>query len=62
MKVDWIDGGREPQCPPNPSYPDGIDVDCSAGAAVTCTAQLPYPAPRCGYWAIYRRDDGGAAG
>ena len=52
MKVDWIDRGREPQCPPNPLYPDGIDVDCSAGAVITCTAQLSYPAPRCGYWAI----------
>ena len=52
MQVHWIDRGREPQCPPNPLYPDGIDVDCSGGAIATCTVDLPYPARRCGEYLI----------
>lgn len=45
----WIDAQREPECPPNPAYPDGIEVDASEGAAITCIVALPYPAKRCGY-------------
>ncbi len=52
MQVYWIDRGREPRCPPNPLYPDGIDVDCSEGAIATCTVNLPYPARRCGEYRI----------
>jgi hypothetical protein len=52
MKVDWIDGKREPQHPPHPSYPNGIDLDCSFGAKRTCTQALPYPAKRCGYFEV----------
>lgn len=48
MKVEFIDGGREPQCPPNPAYPEGMDIDASHGADSTCTVAIPYPAPRCG--------------
>lgn len=53
MKIEWHDAWREPQCAPDPRYPDGIDVDCSDGAQVTCTAQLPYPAKRCGQFSIF---------
>ncbi len=48
MKVTFLDSGREPQCPPNPDFPMGKDADLSFGAEATCTAGLPYPAPRCG--------------
>jgi hypothetical protein len=48
MRVTWLDEGRRPQYPPNPIYPNGIEVDCSDGAAVTCTQALPYPAKGCG--------------
>ena len=44
----WIDGGREPQCPPNPEFPNGKDIDGSLGQKDTCTVSLPYPAKRCG--------------
>lgn len=44
----WVDRGREPQCPPNPAHPLGIDVDLSDGAALACKTVLTYPAPRCG--------------
>lgn len=52
MKVTWYDAGREPKCAPNPDYPKGIDVDGSMGAVATCTAELPYPARRCGHYEV----------
>lgn len=52
FKIEWIDRGREPQCAPNPLYPSGVDVDISEGALLACTAELPYPAKRCGVYAI----------
>jgi hypothetical protein len=53
FKISWIDHGREPQCAPNPAYPDGIDVvpDLPAGTP-TCKIVLPYPARRCGAYMI----------
>jgi len=48
FKIIWKDSHREPQCAPNPAFPEGIDLDCSDGAAITCIASLPYPARRCG--------------
>lgn len=52
ISVRFIDGRREPQCPPNPAYPTGMDVDMSRGQSISCTVQLPYPAPRCGMMMI----------
>lgn len=52
LKIEWIDHEREPQCAPNPTFPKGIDVDCSDGAPETCTASLPYPAQRCGVYMV----------
>lgn len=52
LKVTWIDGGREPKCPPNPAYPDGIDVDACRPGEQGCVAALPYPAKRCGAYAV----------
>lgn len=52
MKVEWIDGKREPQCAPNPEYPNGIAVDASGGAEKTCTVELPYPARRIGRYMV----------
>jgi hypothetical protein len=54
LNVTWLDGGREPKCPPNPAYPEGIDIDMSKGAALTCETKLkPYPTPRCGLFEVY---------
>jgi hypothetical protein len=47
LKITFLDSGREPRCPPNPAYPDGMEVDLSFGG-LWCLATLPYPAPRCG--------------
>lgn len=49
--VKWIDHGREPQAPTNPQYPDGVAIDMSQGKEC-CTVELPYPAKRCGYYAV----------
>lgn len=50
--IQWLDGGREPQCPPNPEYPNGCVIDCSGSAMIRCEVDLPYPAPRCGGYRI----------
>jgi hypothetical protein len=49
--ISWIDRHREPQCAPDPAYPNGVDADCSGGAEPSCFAPLTsfYPTPRCGY-------------
>lgn len=52
LKVEWVDGHREPQCPPRPEFPAGIDLDASFGAAVVCSTDLPYPAKRCGHYVV----------
>jgi hypothetical protein len=52
FQITWTDLGREPRCKPDPRYPLGIDVDYSSGRRQTCTAQLPYPARRCGFYEI----------
>jgi hypothetical protein len=50
--VRWFDARQEPRCAPNPAYPDGIDLDCSGGAEVTCLVKLPYPAKRIGLYVV----------
>lgn len=55
FKLDWIDLAREPQCKSNPAYPDGVVVDLSSGDRPACEAVLPYPARRCGLYAIHCR-------
>jgi hypothetical protein len=53
FKIDWIDRGREPQCPPNPAYPNGVDLDGALKLGVpTCKTDLPYPAKRCGLYYV----------
>ncbi len=53
LEVSFIDGGREPKCHPNQEFPHGMDVDFSKGAAKSCYADIPYPAPRCGIMKVY---------
>jgi hypothetical protein len=48
--VQWIDRGREPQCPSRPEFPNGIDI--VVGQPPSCTVELPYPAKRCGYYVV----------
>jgi hypothetical protein len=48
----WVDKEREPQCAPNPDFPDGVDVDVTMGQRPACRSTLPYPAARCGFYVV----------
>jgi hypothetical protein len=52
--IRWWDGGREPQCPPNPDYPEGIDIKLKPASVPLnrCVAKLPYPALRRGAYIV----------
>jgi hypothetical protein len=68
LQVEWFDERREPQHPPDPRYPNGIDIDTTtftqidmkSGAVIphdadrkTCFTFLrPYPAPRIGKFLV----------
>lgn len=55
FKVEWIDGGREPRCAPDPAFPSGKDVDITVACIdgwPTCKVDVPYPAKRCGAYLI----------
>lgn len=52
LSVEWHDAGREPECQPNPAFPEGKDMDVSEGAPRTCYSELPYPARRCGVYVV----------
>lgn len=52
LTVEWIDAGREPQCAPDPRFPNGVDIDVSKPGELTCQTALPYPALRCGQFLV----------
>jgi hypothetical protein len=52
FRIEWEDCGREPQCAPDPAYPEGVDLDASKGQLPSCTITLPYPAKRCGLYVL----------
>lgn len=52
FNIQWADGFREPQCAPNPSFPDGIDLPNPFPQQQACKAELPYPAKRCGTYIV----------
>lgn len=52
IKIEWIDRGVEPKSPPNPAYPNGVDLDLSKGRPYCEIMLVPYPAPRCGYFLV----------
>lgn len=64
LKVEWIDRKREPKCPPNPAYPNGIDVEIGDRRSddPTCYTALPYPAKRCGVYVVRCSICGASAG
>jgi hypothetical protein len=51
-RIEWIDSGREPQCKPDPNYPDGKDIPALSAGRPTCRVELPYPAKRCGVYIV----------
>jgi hypothetical protein len=55
FKIEWLDRFREPQHPPDASFPNGKPITLKEEAKKLirfCTAQLPYPAKRCGLYIV----------
>jgi len=50
--IEWIDRFREPQCAPDPEFPDGKDIDIAGPDCRACQVDLPYPAKRCGVYVV----------
>lgn len=50
--ITWHDAGREPQEPPDPRYPAGVDLEPVEGEGPRCHTPLPYPARRCGFFLV----------
>jgi hypothetical protein len=50
--IKWWDSGEEPQCEPNPNYPEGIDLDLTSVGMPSCETKLPYPAKRIGHYVV----------
>jgi hypothetical protein len=56
IDIEFIPSGRgKARCPPNPDFPDGVDIDGTGGALPACSTALPYPAPECGQWLLHCR-------
>lgn len=53
LHYSWVDDEREPQCQPDPKFPNGRDIDVSCGAKHWCQRCLPYPAKRCGMYLVW---------
>jgi hypothetical protein len=52
-EVFFVDSGRESECEPDPHFPNGKPIFVPRHPLQkTCTLNLPYPAPRCGFYAI----------
>lgn len=51
IKVEWIDRGYEPQSPPDPAYPQGMDFDLTQRHP-GCQVAVPCPARRCGFYVL----------
>lgn len=55
----WRSGRGKAQCPPNPEFPEGVDINLLTGEGEKhCPVQLPYPAPECGAWIVRCSDCG----
>ena len=52
IDVTFLDSGREPKCKPDTAYPEGKTINLAGDQFKTCSRNLPYPAPRCGVYAI----------
>jgi hypothetical protein len=51
--LEWIDAGREPQCPPDPRFPHGVVGDLRKDPFLPhCRVDLKYPARGVGHWLI----------
>src|SRR5215831_4622734 len=54
-EIKWLDAEREPQCPPNPAFPNGVDLRAPLSGLPDvriCKVELPYPAKRIGLYVV----------
>lgn len=51
LRAAFLGAGRLAASPPDPAFPEGVDVDLSAGAK-SCAMALTHPTPQVGKWAI----------
>jgi hypothetical protein len=51
FRITWVDRGCEPQCQPDPAFPDGKRIEAPPDI-LACSVELPYPAKRCGYYVV----------
>lgn len=61
IEVVFLDSGREPKEKPDPLFPKGRHIDMSGetlAIEAKCTHNLPYPAPRCGFYNVECKDCG----
>lgn len=56
--VNFIESGSEPQCSPDPRFPNGKRISLATEFEKSCTRNLPYPAPRCGVYKVTCRTCG----
>lgn len=53
IEVSFIDGGRLAQVKPDPAFPKGQRIILTRTAIEkSCTKNIPWPAPRCGFYKI----------
>lgn len=50
--IRWKDAGRWPKNPPDPRYPEGVDVIGARPGQPACKADVPYPAARIGAYQV----------
>jgi hypothetical protein len=48
----WLDHAQQPREPPDPKYPEGIEIDASMGKERFCTVHLEYPARGVGMYFV----------
>lgn len=57
LEIQWLDAGREPQCPPDPAFPNGKDINADCPQP-WCATLLPCPAKRIGAYLVRCRTCG----
>jgi hypothetical protein len=53
IKIEFISHNRMAECPADPAFPDGVEIDFSDGKpGWVCVHEIPYPAKCCGLWVV----------
>lgn len=52
IDVIFHDSGKRSTEKSDPEYPNGVPINLATVIQKSCTRNLPYPAPRCGHYAV----------